>query len=159
MKPQVHRCLPVLAMLCIALLTVQCKSSKKAATASATATDPSTPPAKSIRIDKSVDLSTVKTTPTKVDSAWIDGDQLHLKLIYGGGCREHRFELLGNGFMMKSLPAQTNIKLLHDSNDDHCRELIRETQVFDLKPLRSIGAKSPLVIHLERYETALKYGW
>ena len=159
MKSNITRCAPLLAVLCVALLMVQCKSSKKAqASAAAQSTEAAAPAAKAIRIDKSVDLKGVKTTPTKIDSAWIDGNNLHLKVLYSGGCKEHTFELLGNGFMMKSLPPQTNIKLLHNSNDDHCRELIKEEHVFNLQPLQYSGNKE-LVIHIERYQPALSYRW
>ena len=159
MKSQLLRCFPALAMLCIALLTVQCKSSKKAAASTSTETESSAPKPKTIRIEQSVDLAQVKTSPTKIDSAWIAGNNLHLKLLYGGGCKEHRFELLGNGFMMKSLPPQTPIKLLHDNNDDHCRELIKDQQVFNIQPLQALGGKNELVIRLDTYETPLTYRW
>ena len=72
-------------------------------------------------------------------TASVDGDCLHLKLQYGGGCKEHEFKLLWDGSWMESMPPQVALTLSHESNDDHCRSMLNSKESFDIKELRYSG--------------------
>jgi hypothetical protein len=84
-------------------------------------------------------------------SSKITKDILTVAVKYGGGCRQHKFELRSNG-----QPSATvfELHLLHLTTDDHCRRLLLDTLQFDLSPLRKISDKYsvrispyPQVIH------------
>jgi hypothetical protein len=74
----------------------------------------------------------------RMDSAFVDDDWLLIKVSYGGGCREHEFNLW-------KLPADSlhptgmAIGLSHESNDDPCDGYISRWMVFSLAPLREKG--------------------
>jgi len=77
-----------------------------------------------------------------VESAAIVNDQLVMVVNYGGGCRDHTFEVLWDGVYQESLPPQVEMRFFHNANGDTCRRAFRETFVFDLLDL------DPCVIHL-----------
>ena len=91
--------------------------------------------------------------PAKILEARIEGDILTLKVSHGGGCRQHESGLLYSGVLMKSLPPQTYLTLLHDANGDACEALLTADLAFDLAPLRAAYSAvftphGTLVIHL-----------
>jgi len=87
----------------------------------------------------------------------ISGDSLLLEVQYGGGCKEHIFDMHTNLVWMKSMPPQLNLWLEHENNDDLCRALVTETLVFDLKNCRyAPGHEARIIINGDR-ENILKY--
>jgi hypothetical protein len=78
----------------------------------------------------------IDTDPVQVLEAVVAGNTLHLRVEYGGGCREHEFRLYGSSGFMESLPVQAALFLSHDANDDHCDALVLQDLYFDLVPLR-----------------------
>ena len=67
----------------------------------------------------------------------VSSDLLELEVEYGGGCREHLFEIIAdpNAFL-ESDPVQANIYMTHESHDDLCRALVRKKLTFSLQPLK-----------------------
>lgn len=55
---------------------------------------------------------------------------------YGGGCGEHRWELLPHGPLLKSLPPKQPLRLVHRSSGDPCRALVLDTVITSLTPFR-----------------------
>ena len=71
----------------------------------------------------------------KMDSAFVSGDFLHLRVTYGGGCKDHDFtlwELPPNALD----PPPVELMLSHDAKSDGCYALVTEWLLFSLKPLR-----------------------
>ena len=69
----------------------------------------------------------------------VDGNTLKVVVEYSGGCRDHVFQLVTNGMLMKSLPPQRPVRLIHQANEDMCRSMIIDTLTFDLTPLAAPG--------------------
>ncbi len=69
----------------------------------------------------------------------VDGNTLKVVVEYSGGCRDHVFQLVTNGMLMKSLPPQRPVRLIHQANEDVCRRMIIDTLTFDLTPLAAPG--------------------
>ena len=65
----------------------------------------------------------------------VEGNTLKLVVEYSGGCRDHVFQMVTNGMLMKSLPPQRPVRLIHQANEDMCRSMIIDTLTFDLTPL------------------------
>ncbi len=67
----------------------------------------------------------------------VSGDLLEIEVEYGGGCREHLFEIVAdpNGFL-ESDPVQVNIYIAHENNNDLCEALVRKKLTFSLQPLK-----------------------
>lgn len=139
----------------VLLVGTSCKSSKKAQR-DAEPADVETSAHPAVNIQQGVDLSEVPTSPTGIERAWIDGHTLSMAIAYSGGCKEHEFDLLGNRFYMKSMPPKTNVLLFHNANKDHCRQLIKDTLHFDLKPLQYKGHNTLMVL-LKDYNEPLRY--
>ena len=83
----------------------------------------------------------------KLSGARVSGDTLFIQAEYSGGCKDHVFTARHNGQYMKSMPPQLNLTIDHNGNGDSCRELIRETLAFDLKPCR-MGKSGSLILLL-----------
>ena len=99
-----------------------------------------------------------KSAPITVSAATLDGNILSLEVEYSGGCKDHTYELLGSAAVMKSLPAKRTIKLIHNSNDDSCRELISEVIKFDIRALamkQTTG--SEIILLLDGYKQSISY--
>jgi hypothetical protein len=68
----------------------------------------------------------------------VEAPRLALKAMvtYGGGCEQHRMDLVLWGGWMESFPVQINALITHDDGDDPCDAVISEERRFDLLPLR-----------------------
>lgn len=84
----------------------------------------------------------------------VDGLVLEAELSYGGGCADHRLDLVGLGGWLESHLVQMEALITHDDGDDGCDALVIDERRFDLRPLRAsyiaaygpIGATRPRVI-------------
>ncbi len=84
------------------------------------------------------DLNTLAqdNTAAEILDASLSGDQLQLKVRFSGGRTEHGFTLFGAKGFLKSKPAQAELVLSHDSQDDSGEALITQKICFGLAPLR-----------------------
>ena len=84
----------------------------------------------------------------------VEGLTLEAGLSYGGGCGQHRMDLVLWGGWMESFPVQINALITHDDGDDPCDAVVTDERTFQLIPLREayedaygpIGADRPTVI-------------
>ena len=77
----------------------------------------------------------------KLKKVWIEGTLMFLDISYSGGCKNHKWDLIFNGMLAKSLPPKAVLFLNHDSGGDLCKKLILDTLCFNLSPLRTYGQK------------------
>jgi hypothetical protein len=94
-----------------------------------------------------------------VDTAYIQGDSLHMTVVYGGGCETHYFIPY---LMMVNGPAGTgnraNLYLHHLDNRDMCEALFTRKKAFDLSPIKRLCrldsdySRSPRVKQIRVYE-------
>lgn len=99
-----------------------------------------------------------ESTPITIDEAEIVGNQLVLKVTYGGGCQEHEFKLIGSEMISKSLPPIRAIKLIHNGNNDMCKALIMQTLKFDISAFAYKQEKgSEITLRLDGYKEPLQY--
>lgn len=79
---------------------------------------------------------------------------LTMEVTYGGGCGQHRMDLVAWGGWLESFPVQVNGLVTHDDGDDACDAIVTEERVFDLRPLHDayvdaygpIGSERPTVV-------------
>ena len=95
--------------------------------------------------------------PYKLIDASITGDELKVKVEYGGGCEKHDFTLIGPlTIPTDQVDIESNLiepivlYLQHDANNDACDALITEQRSFDLTPLKErwkeeTGRKSGII--------------
>ena len=113
-------------------------------------------------VDK-IDLSEWPTDDVLIDTTYIvNNDTLVVEAYYGGGCKEHIFQLIISTVFEKSLPAQANALLAHESNDDMCEAYIHEKLKFDLTTLKdyyvlNYSGNASIVIHLNDYNEPIIY--
>ncbi|HSH74250.1 MAG TPA: hypothetical protein VLA09_00985 [Longimicrobiales bacterium] len=92
--------------------------------------------------------------PYALGEITVDGLALKAEVSYGGGCRQHRMDLVAWGGWLESFPVQIEALVTHDDGDDPCRAFITEERSFDLAPLArayeeaygSGGVERPTVI-------------
>ena len=83
-----------------------------------------------------------------------NGYALTVRVTYGGGCGQHRMDLVVWGGWLESFPVQVNGLVTHDDGDDACDAIVTEERVFDLRPLHDayvdaygpIGSDRPTVV-------------
>jgi hypothetical protein len=72
----------------------------------------------------------------------INEDKLALDISHGGGCKQHAYALfMSPPAFLKSFPAQANLYLQHEDNDDPCDALLRPKPSFDLRPVADLYQK------------------
>ena len=76
---------------------------------------------------------TFQLDPFTLQNVSLDGCLLTVDVNYGGGCKEHEFELfMSPSVFGESFPAQANLWLKHNGNGDICRGLVSEKLEFDI---------------------------
>lgn len=88
-----------------------------------------------------------------LDSAWLEGKCLVVKIQRSGGCVEQQALLVTNGVQNKSLPPQRPLRLLF-LQEDPCRGLLQETYSFEISTL---GGGDVFVIQLEAWPKPLLF--
>lgn len=73
--------------------------------------------------------------PYTLGAVEVDGATLSAEVSYGGGCGEHRMDLVAWGGWMESWPVQIRALITHDDGNDLCDAVVAEERVFDLTPL------------------------
>lgn len=96
--------------------------------------------------------------PLTIDTVYMQGNQLFIDVTYGGGCKDHTFEVIGSPMIAKSYPAQRAIQLVHNSNGDLCKALVRKTVQVDMSNLTD-NQKEGNVIHynLDGYKPRIEH--
>jgi hypothetical protein len=101
---------------------------------------------------------TQESAQTTIGAVKLEGNILSLDVEYSGGCKDHSFEFVGSAAIMKSLPAKRAVKLVHDSNDDTCRELVSETIKFDIRALAvTEKSGSEIILLLDGVKEPISY--
>ena len=96
---------------------------------------------------------TIKVDRAKIESVSVRADMLTLWVAYGGGCQKHEFKLFGSSNFLESYPAQADVFLSHDANNDLCKAYIRDSVRFDLTPLKKTyqsfyGTRGPIRLRI-----------
>lgn len=102
--------------------------------------------------------------PYKILTARIQDDKLWLEISYGGGCKEHAFEMLFNKAYQEQNNKETggssliSLSMKHEGNEDACRSIVRQNLRFDLTSIQNEGYKK-LNIRLSSWEEVLVYSY
>lgn len=91
---------------------------------------------------------------TKILNASIADSTLTLKVSYNGGCEAHTFELIGSKMIQKSFPPIRGIMLIHNSNNDDCRELVEQELRFNVSEFKYPG--SSIMLNLKGWKPKLE---
>ncbi|MBC7865351.1 MAG: hypothetical protein IAF38_20415 [Bacteroidia bacterium] len=74
--------------------------------------------------------------PVHIDSAFVEGNILNLKVNYSGGCKKHFFQLNTDGVFAGTLPPLLPLFLDDTVKTDNCREFKEELIKFDVSKLK-----------------------
>lgn len=76
--------------------------------------------------------------PFEIDNVLKEENMLYIDTKYGGGCKEHSFELIWGGDFIKTNPPSIGIVLVHGANNDMCQAYLSDKLKIDLKELMGI---------------------
>ncbi len=108
-----------------------------------------------IVIDKS--LSKVFDMAHKIDTAYIKGDVLMLKVTCYSSCKSDTFELVSNAKFAKSNPPMTAVFFRRKASKTDCKETLHQELKFDVIPLR-YPLMNKVIINLdERQQITYNY--
>lgn len=117
-----------------------------------------TKPQKPYRVKAQLGDQAQRSDPFEIKSARIEGNLLLLDISYSGGCAWHKFECIGSEGVMKSLPPQRSIRLIHDNDNDSCEGIVHQSLEIDISNLAiSQTAGSEIVLILEGLNEKLIY--
>ncbi len=89
----------------------------------------------------------------EIDNVLKDGSQLYIDVKYGGGCKEHSFEIIWGGDFIKTNPPSIQVIIVHDANNDMCEAYLSNKLKIDLKDLMGMDYVSLLnVIVINGYD-------
>ena len=152
----------LLILLSASFILNSCKSKKEAAaTENQTTTEQEEsnpqiqPDPKKIIIDDSFSLDEKPGSYT-IENIEFEGRLMKIAVSYSGGCEDQTFDLYGSKAYAKSMPPQTTLQLHHDSKGDPCRQLIKETLVFDIEEIQHPSSKT-LIIRLKGHTKSYEY--
>ncbi|MFC2097398.1 hypothetical protein ACFLSI_03585, partial [Bacteroidota bacterium] len=77
-----------------------------------------------------------------IDTAYLYGDFLFMRVGYSGGCNDHDFS-------MYVLPPNPDLMLHHNGHDDFCDAFLMTYLCYDLKPLQDPD-KNSITFNLRR---------
>jgi len=148
----------IITILSAALLLFSCASKKNAENESK----------KGNKAENGLDIIKVKATTgqfakasdpiSSIDTVFIDGNTMYIDLTYGGGCKDHEFQLIGSLAIAKSYPPIRGIQLVHKANEDNCRALVRkrlEVNIEEIAYQQEEG--SEIYLSLEGWKERIKY--
>ncbi len=94
-----------------------------------------------------------------INKVVLRGDNLTLKVSYGGGCEEHDFALIAQTTNMSILPIHVFVLLSHNANGDNCLAWLSRDLTFNLVPLKRAHSKitDTIIIHLIGVEQLITY--
>lgn len=75
------------------------------------------------------------STAFEIEELEVDGRRLEVEMRHGGGCGDHRFDLVAHGDFLESNPVQIDVYLAHDGDGDLCDAIVTSERSFDLGPL------------------------
>lgn len=107
--------------------------------------------------------ATIGKIPSETDSytvlnAEVKANTLELEIQYGGGCKDHIFECIGDEAIMKSNPPKRMVKLIHENNQDECKALITKKISIDIRSLSITETKgSEIILLLHGWDGELRY--
>ncbi|HLP73086.1 MAG TPA: hypothetical protein VK155_09305 [Bacteroidales bacterium] len=127
--------------LIVILISASCSSHRDNVTSRLTLTRSSTEYSKALKNGTNGDPFTLRDFIVKDDSAY-------LTVSYGGGCKEHKFEVIWSEKYHKTDPPETGIIVVHDSNGDNCKSLITETFAFNIAELTGPVAYNTVLINV-----------
>lgn len=92
-----------------------------------------------------------------VESLKLEENNLKFNIQYQGGCKPHSFRLICDSSLTKTIPAQTNLYLVHENNGDNCTQEIKKELIFDISRLKNLRNNSLLLnidnLNTVQYET------
>ncbi len=72
----------------------------------------------------------------RINKLTIVGMKLVINASYGGGCKDHEFQLIASDQWLESYPVQTPVLFSHNANGDMCEAFFTELFSFNLTPLK-----------------------
>lgn len=93
-----------------------------------------------------------------IDFVEVKGNTLIIDLTYGGGCKDHQFEVIGSEAIAKSLPPIRGIQLVHHANEDNCRAIVKKRLEVDITDLAYLKEKdSEIYLALDGWDQKILY--
>lgn len=143
--------------ICLTLFVFACKSTKKVNEVDQTSTD-TNQATELVRISSSIGQLDQISDPITISDVRLVGNKLFVDVTYGGGCKDHEFQLIGAPSLSKSLPPIRSIQLMHQANGDACKMLLTQTLEIDLKNLAYQQEKGSVIfLNLNGWKNTIEY--
>lgn len=131
------------SILTIIFISVSCRNNKDndKVTSRLTLTRSSTEYIKALKTGANGD-------PFQLEDFSVKNDSAYFTVSYGGGCKEHYFQIIWSEKYYKTNPPETGILIIHNANGDDCKALITEKFAFNISELTGPAAYNTIVINI-----------
>jgi hypothetical protein len=93
-------------------------------------------------------------------SVAVVGNTLELEVSYGGGCKEHSFQLIGSAALAKSMPPVRSVQLVHAADKDECKKMMQQKLYIDISALAYKQEHgSEVYLTIEGWSERIKYSF
>ncbi|MCO5260570.1 MAG: hypothetical protein M9916_10535 [Crocinitomicaceae bacterium] len=93
-----------------------------------------------------------------IDAIEVNENTLYIDITYGGGCKDHEFEIIGSEAIAKSLPPIRAVQIVHHANEDNCRSIVKKRLEVDITDLAYLKEKdSEIYLTFENWEGRVLY--
>ena len=123
-------------------------------------TTPRTPPKPEVLKVQVAEPSKIpsKSDPFGIPEAHVEGDFLKLGVEYGGGCKDHVFQVYWDGSYREEEPVSVALHIHHNANNDPCEAIVREELKVDLSPLKGdAGQGQEITLELVGHKKHIAY--
>ena len=94
----------------------------------------------------------------EIKSIKVTGNTMFVDITFVGGCGVHDFDMVGNLSIMKSMPPQRKVKIIHRSKSELCKSIVSKTLEIDITDMANDKTPGSVIyLILEGWEERIEY--
>lgn len=98
------------------------------------------------------------SSPFEIQKVTVKGNTMFVDISYPGGCGVHEFKAVGNLAIMKSMPPQRMMKVIHTSKSELCKSIVNNTLEIDITEMANDKTPGSVIyLLLEGWEERIEY--
>lgn len=98
------------------------------------------------------------SSPFDIQKITVKGNTMFVDISYPGGCGVHEFKAVGNLAIMKSMPPQRMMKIIHTAKSELCKSIVNKTLEIDITEMANDKTPGSVIyLLLEGWEERIEY--
>ena len=94
----------------------------------------------------------------EIKSIKVKENTMFVDITYVGGCGVHEFDMVGNLAIMKSMPPQRMVKIIHTAKSELCKSIVSKTLEIDITDMANDKTPGSVIyLILEGWEERIEF--